>query len=163
MKPIRHILLAAIFTVAVFTAVTYTACKEDKCANVICLNLGSCDGGVCKCRTGFEGDRCQTFSRDKFVKIFNGADSCAVCPTCSDYRQYPIHFKANLADPQELVMHNILNNPDDSAECTVWRTDSFTFLGSNNATSYHGYGAEVSYSSSSMLRFIMLLSISANW
>jgi hypothetical protein len=37
-------------------------------------------------------------------------------------------------------MHNILDNPDDSAECTVWRTDSFTFLGSNNAVSYHGYG-----------------------
>jgi len=137
MQPIRNILVTAFCTLLVFSAVVYSACNKNKCDNVICLNLGACDGGTCYCPTGFEGPRCATLSRDKFVATYNGGD------TCGDnigYTQYPIYLLSILYDSVELNMKNLLNNINDSAVCTMQATDSFTFIGANNSTTFTGSG-----------------------
>jgi len=136
MKPIRAILLTAFFTLSAFSAVVYTSCNKNKCDNVICLNLGVCNGGSCVCPTGFEGNRCQTLSRDKFIFTYNGGDSCSTKINTI----YPIYILAVLSDSLEMNMKNFLNNPQDSAVCTIQSTDSFTFIGSNNSTTYTGTG-----------------------
>lgn len=136
--PIRNILLTALLTLAIFSAISYTACKKDACENVICLNLGACDGGACYCPTGFEGDRCERLSRDKFIKTYNGHDTCSSDTTF--YTSYPIYFRAMLSDPREMTMKNVLNDMDDSAVCTMQGIDSFTFQGSNNSLTYIGTG-----------------------
>src|SRR4051812_38577263 len=123
MKPIRQILVAAFVTIALFSVIAYTACKKDPCDSVICLHLGACDGGKCICPTGYEGARCEVLSRDKFIFTFNGGDTCG----SRGFRQYPIYLRANLYDSLEMTMRNFLNNPDDSATCTMRATDSFTF------------------------------------
>lgn len=135
MKPVRTILLTAVFTLTVFSVVVYTACNKNKCHNVICLNLGACDGGNCICPTGYEGNRCQTKSRDKFIFTYNGSDSCS---PGFGYHVYSIHLLAVQTDSLQMVMKNFLNNMDDSAICTIQSTDSFTFTGSNNSTYYTG-------------------------
>jgi hypothetical protein len=135
MKPIRSILLAAFLTLFVFSAVVYTACNKNKCHNVVCLNLGACDGGNCICPTGFEGNRCQTKSRDKFLFTYNGGDSCTAP---YGYHVYSVHLLASTTDSMQMVMKNFLNNMDDSAICTIQAIDSFTFIGSNNSTTYTG-------------------------
>ena len=80
MKFIRSIMLTVLITLSVFSAVVYTACNKNKCDSVTCKNRGACDGGYCFCLTGFEGPRCATFSRDKFLYTFSGADSCTRNP-----------------------------------------------------------------------------------
>ena len=137
MKPIRLVLITSFLMIACFYAITYTACKKDACHNVVCLNLGTCDGGNCKCPVGYEGLRCDTLSRDKFVFTYNGGDSCG---TDRFYTQYPVRMYTVVTNPLEFVMKNFLNNPDDSAICTIQAVDSFTFIGANNSTTYTGWG-----------------------
>ncbi len=138
MKPKYNVLLTAFLTLFIFSAVLYTACHKDKCKDVVCFNRGACDGGNCVCPTGYEGPKCELLSRDKFIRTFNGWDTCSLTPVA--IMQYPVHFHAVLADSLELMMNNFLNDPDDSAVCTIRSTDSFTFLGSNNSTVFNGHG-----------------------
>ncbi len=135
MKPIRNILLSACIAIVALSAVVYTACNKNKCDKVACLNLGSCDGGTCYCLTGFEGPRCETLSRTKFIYTYSGGDTCGT----TGYNQYQIFLLANLYDSTEMTMHNLLNNMDDSAVCTIQSTDSFTFIGANNSTTFTGW------------------------
>ena len=137
MKPIRLIMLISFLSVAFIYAVAYTACKKDACNNVACKNMGTCDGGKCTCPVGYEGIRCEILSRDKFVFTYNGGDTCG---TGRVYSQYPISLYAISTNPLELTMKNFLNNLQDSAICTIQSTDSFTFIGANNSTTYTGWG-----------------------
>jgi len=136
MKPMRNIFLAAFLTIIVVTAVSYTACNKNHCSNVVCMNQGVCDNGNCVCPVGFEGSRCETLSRDKFIYTYNGGDTCGT----AGYRQYPIYLLAVTSNPRELTMKDFLANLNDSAICTMESTDSFTFIGSNNGTTYSGTG-----------------------
>ena len=140
MKPIRTILLTAFLTLFVFSVVVYTSCNKNKCDKVICLNLGACDGGNCVCPTGFEGNRCQILSRDKFIFTYNGGDSCTGKITGKVFNKYPLYILAVLTDSVSMNMKNFLGNPQDSATCTIQSTDSFTFQGSNNSTTFSGTG-----------------------
>lgn len=138
---IRNVLLTVFVTLAIFSVITYTACKKDPCENVICLNLGACEGGHCVCPVGFEGPRCEIYSRDKFIKTYNGLDTCDYTTRDTTvYKVYPIYFRAILNDPRSMMMWNVLNNMQDSAICTILGVDSFSFQGSNNATSFIGKG-----------------------
>lgn len=135
----RTVLLTAILTLVVFSAVTYTACNKNHCRNVVCANGGACDGGHCVCLVGFEGDRCEILSRDKFVNTYNGHDSCGNF-NGHTYEQYPIRLLAMLTDSTELSLFGLMKNLNDSAVCTMVTTDSFNFTGLNNSTTYYGYG-----------------------
>jgi hypothetical protein len=74
MNAIKSIAITALVTIGAFTAVTYTACNKDKCKDVVCQNGGTCSDGNCNCLAGYEGDRCQTLSVTKFVKVWNASD-----------------------------------------------------------------------------------------
>src|SRR5271156_531123 len=130
MKSIRTILIAVSLTVVAGLAIVYTACNKDKCNNVVCQNGGACNSGNCTCLAGFEGSRCETLSRDKFIYKFNGGDTCS--SNDSVYNQYSIQFLTIAANPVTMNMRNILNNLNDSAVCTMQSVDSFSFTGSNN-------------------------------
>ena len=138
MKPIRKILVAAFLLAGIFSAVIYSACSKDRCNNVVCLNGGACNSGSCTCLAGYEGIRCATLSRDKFIFTFNGADTCSNNDLFVN--QYHVGFLAIASNPVEMTMTNFLNNINDSAICTMQAPDSFTFIGSNNSTTYTGYG-----------------------
>lgn len=44
-----------------------TSCKEDLCKATVCAYEGTCnDDGSCTCLIGYEGERCETISKDKF-------------------------------------------------------------------------------------------------
>ena len=137
MKPMRLILLTSFLVIAFMYGLTYTACKKDACNNVVCNNMGTCDGGKCTCPVGYEGPTCDTLSRNKFIFIYSGGDTCGADYL---YTQYQIHLLAIATNPLEMTMRDFLNNPDDSAVCTIQSTDSFTFIGSNNSTTYTGWG-----------------------
>ena len=136
MRALRSILVTALLTTGIFCAISYTACNKDNCNNVACLNAGECDGGVCTCAPGFEGNRCQTPSRDKWIKQFNGGDSCGY----GGFTQYSVRFLVDPTNKTKMVLKNILNNFNDSASCTMVATDSFIFNGSNNSITYRGNG-----------------------
>src|SRR5580704_16717801 len=111
MKPLRNILLATFLTIVVITAVSYTACNKNKCASVVCQNQGVCNNGNCVCPVGFEGNRCEVLSRDKFIFTYNGGDTCSN----EGYRQYSIRLLAVPGDSVELTMENFHGNLLDSA------------------------------------------------
>ncbi len=140
MKPIRNILLTSLIATLALFSVIYTSCNKNKCHNVTCLNQGTCDGGYCVCPRGFEGNRCQTLSREKFIATYNGGDSCHDATTPNHFTQYPVHLLSRLNDSTEMVLTNLLDDPSDSAICTIQTTDSFTFIGSNNSTTFTGTG-----------------------
>ena len=139
MKSIRAVLLAVFLTLSIFSAVTYTACNKNHCHNVLCLNYGSCDGGSCVCLPGYEGNRCQTLSRDKFIFTYNGHDSCGHF-NGHTYDQYPIRLLAVPLDSTEMTLKGLLDSLSDSAICTMQSPDSFSFIGANNSTTYYGSG-----------------------
>jgi hypothetical protein len=139
MIQIRTVIVSALFTMVAFSAVLYTSCKKNKCDKVVCLNLGTCDNGSCTCLVGFEGDRCQTLSRQKFIFTYNGGDSCIQYSHLA-VNKYEVKLLAILSDSIEMIMKNFLGNYQDSAVCTIQSTDSFTFIGSNNSTNFTGWG-----------------------
>lgn len=137
MKKTRYIFVAFVMMVSIFAALTYLACKKDKCNNVVCHNGGACNNGSCICLPGYEGTNCEILSRDKFITTFNGGD------TCTDSNSHPDYGIELLAVPSnniQLTMVNLLNNPHDSAVCTMITPDSFYFQGSYNSTTYYGGG-----------------------
>lgn len=136
MKALRSIIVTALLSIGAFFAITHTACNKDRCNNVACLNGGVCDGGSCTCAAGWQGNRCQTASRDKFIGTFNGGDSCGV----GGYTQYSINFVKTVGNQTQMTMRNMLNDIDDSAICTLVGVDTFTFNGSNNSVTYRGAG-----------------------
>jgi hypothetical protein len=75
MKSIRIIALSALVTIGTFSTVFYTACNKDECKDVTCQNGGVCDGGNCICPTGYEGSKCETAARAKFMKTWSAADT----------------------------------------------------------------------------------------
>ncbi len=139
MKPIRSILLTAFLTIVAISTVIYTGCHKDKCNNVVCQHLGVCDGGNCICDIGYEGSRCEQLIRDKYIATFNGHDLCNI-NNYNQFHEYSIRFLVIPTKPLEFEMKDFLENKDDSATCTVQSTDSFTFFGSNNGTTFNGYG-----------------------
>lgn len=74
MKSIRNIAFSALLALGAFTTVTYTACNPDECKDVVCNNGGSCVDGNCACTTGYEGTKCETEVRKKFIKTWTATD-----------------------------------------------------------------------------------------
>ncbi len=50
-------------------ALTVNSCKktDDPCSGITCQNGGTCNNGSCSCATGYEGSRCETEIRAKYL------------------------------------------------------------------------------------------------
>jgi hypothetical protein len=127
-----------------FSLISSSCNNKNKCENVACINGGSCYNGACVCPVGYEGPRCDTLSRDKFIHNYNGGDSCSVniFNDTMYYTQYanPVRIQAVFFKPIELLIKNFLDDPNDSAIGTMIQADSFSFLGANNSITYSGTG-----------------------
>ena len=133
MKLLRQIALSALLTIGLFAAVTYTACKKSGCTTD-CKNGGTCYNKACDCPTGYEGAFCQTASRDKFIGVFTGTDSCS-----NGYSSYQITI-TTLSDSLRFTIANINGNSGNNATGTITASNTFSFTGSNFGTSYSGTG-----------------------
>lgn len=76
MKSYKPILLTAALFLTLISTIFYTACEKNPCNNVVCYNGGSCNNGVCRCPTGYEGAQCAFRSIDRFVGSYGGFKSC---------------------------------------------------------------------------------------
>ncbi len=68
MRKYRNTLFSVGFTLlaGVFAFGT-SSCKEDLCKATVCAYEGTCnEDGSCTCLIGYEGERCETISKDKF-------------------------------------------------------------------------------------------------
>jgi len=101
----KTFLLTAIGAIAIFSTVTLTSCKEDKCKATVCAYGGVCnDDGSCTCQTGYEGERCETVTRDKY----KGAWTVIEDGTASN----PAKYATSIEDGNninEVVIHNFYN------------------------------------------------------
>lgn len=46
----------------------------DKCKGVVCNNGGTCKDGTCDCVPGYEGNKCEIISRDKYLGTYEGVN-----------------------------------------------------------------------------------------
>lgn len=72
----KPVVLTALSFFALATTIIYTACEKNPCNHVDCLNGGSCNGGACRCPTGFEGPRCENKSIQRFLGVYSGFTGC---------------------------------------------------------------------------------------
>jgi len=80
-RTLKTILTSALAALCTFFMVVYISCTKDKCSSVVCNNGGACDGGKCKCTTAYEGDKCQTAARDKFIRNWGANNQTASTAT----------------------------------------------------------------------------------
>lgn len=72
---VKRVAATATVVVLAFGSVLYSSCEKDKttqsvdtkCSNVVCQNGGSCIEGVCYCPAGYEGDKCEIASVNRYV------------------------------------------------------------------------------------------------
>lgn len=101
----KTFLLTAMGVFAIFSTITLTSCKEDKCKATRCAYDGVCnEDGSCTCPSGYEGERCETITRDKF----KGAWRVTEDGTSSNPAQYATSIEnGNAVD--EVIIRNFYN------------------------------------------------------
>jgi len=101
----KTFLLTAMGVFAILSTITFTSCKEDKCKATVCAYGGVCqDDGSCQCPVGYEGERCETITRDKF----KGAWRVTEDGTASNPAQYATSIEnGNAID--EVIIRNFYN------------------------------------------------------
>jgi hypothetical protein len=113
-NPMKRFLLSAMGIFALCSTVTLTSCKEDKCKATVCAYSGVCnDDGSCTCQTGYEGERCETVTRDRY----KGAWRVTEDGTASNPAQYAVSIEnGNAID--EVIIRNFYNkfNPTVTAK-----------------------------------------------
>ena len=134
MRFFKNIALSAMLTIGAFSAVTYTACTKDECEDVVCNNGGTCISGSCSCPSGYEGNQCETQSRDKFIGTYTGTETCTIGTD-----NYTITLAPN-SDGIKLTMTNLYND-NITAICTMTGTNTFTFNGTQSGATYTGTGS----------------------
>jgi hypothetical protein len=121
MKPF---LLTTFGALALFTtATTFTSCKEDKCKATVCAYYGICNqaDGSCTCQTGFEGARCETITRSKFIGVWRVTES----GSSSNPQQYAVSIEpvgqdnADNKSINQVTLRNFYNLFDPLITATV--------------------------------------------
>lgn len=117
----KKILITALSTFLLFFAVTFNSCKSDKCKQINCAYSGTCKEGVCLCQIGYEGEHCETVTRDKFKGIYNINED----GTISGVAQYSISIE-NGSKINEVVIKNLQNNLKDYPVRAITYLDTLT-------------------------------------
>lgn len=105
MKRLLMISLGAISTVA---TLTITSCESNKCKAIVCANGAVCEeDGSCTCPVGYEGERCETATRDRY----RGAWTVDETGTVSGVARYTVSVENGPAINQIQIRNfNNLNN-----------------------------------------------------
>lgn len=118
---LKSTLLSAIGALALVSAITLNSCKEDKCKSVVCAYGGICqDDGSCKCQIGYEGERCETITKNKFKGVWAVVED----GTASN----PSHYAVSIEDGEkinEVLIRNFYNQYDKTVNAFV-RNDTLT-------------------------------------
>ncbi|WP_162903265.1 calcium-binding EGF-like domain-containing protein [Taibaiella koreensis] len=111
----KTFLLTAMGVFAIFSTMTLTSCKEDKCKATVCAYGGVCqDDGSCQCPVGYEGERCETITRDKF----KGAWRVTEDGTASNPAQYATSIENGTAI-ERVIIRNFYNLFNPVVDATV--------------------------------------------
>ncbi len=96
---------------------TMNSCTKDPCNDVTCENSGvateSGDDCLCVCTDSFEGDKCQTEARQKFISNYNWTDQCS--PGIS----YTARIEASATGVNKVTITNILGELEGTAIATI--------------------------------------------
>jgi len=96
----KSFLLTSFSVLALASVVYLSSCTEDKCKAVVCAYGGICnDDGSCTCAIGYEGERCETVTRDKF----KGAWSVTEDGTSSNPAVYAVSVENGNAIDEVLI------------------------------------------------------------
>ncbi len=117
----KKIFVTAISVTLLFIAIGFNACKSDKCKQINCAFSGVCKEGICLCQVGYEGEHCETVTRDKFKGIYNVNEH----GTISGVAQYSISIEDG-AKINEVVIKNLQNNLKDYPVRGVAYLDTLT-------------------------------------
>lgn len=112
----KNVILATLTTLTVFFAVGFNACKPDKCKHVNCAYNGTCKDGTCLCQTGYEGEHCETITRNKFKGIYNVNED----GTLSTAAQYTISIEDG-DQINKVVIKNFQNNFTEDVVAYVYK------------------------------------------
>jgi hypothetical protein len=134
MNRIKNIAFSALLSLGAFSAITYTACNKDECKDVVCQNGGTCVSGTCSCPTGYEGNNCETKSRDKFIGTYIGQENCTI-----GNDNYTITVTTS-SENIKLIVTNLYNQGF-TATGTMTASNTFSLSGSQGSTSYTGTGS----------------------
>lgn len=76
MKFWKPVLLTAFSFLSIATIIVYSSCEKNPCNGVSCSNGGSCNNGVCKCPSGYEGPTCGTLTTARYAGVYAGFTQC---------------------------------------------------------------------------------------
>jgi len=106
---------------------------NDACDTVVCLYDGFCEEGICACEPGFEGDSCETLTREKLTGNYT------ITSTCDD-GSAPTTTWAVAASASALtdILINNFHEPAFNLTATIVADDVFeikeTFLSTQGVT-----------------------------
>jgi hypothetical protein len=76
----------------------------NPCKNIDCSGNGSCNQGICACRSGYEGRDCESEIRKKFIGTFDMAEECSSGPTI-----YTVIIEPDPNNAEKIILNNIYN------------------------------------------------------
>lgn len=101
----KSILQSVLASGILLTGLTFTSCQQDKCMSVVCAYNGVCNSdGSCTCAVGYEGERCETITRDKFKGSWNVLEDGSI----SNPMNYTISV-SNAAEINQVYIRNFNN------------------------------------------------------
>lgn len=136
----KRFLLISLAAIATLASVTISSCKVDKCKAIVCSNGGNCEeDGACTCPIGYEGERCETVSRDRF----RGAWIVDEDGTVSSIAHYAASIE-NGPEINQVVLRNFNNQNNASIVATIVKDSIFiptqTYPFSGITKTVVGYG-----------------------
>lgn len=99
--------------------------NTDKCKGVVCDNGGTCKDGLCDCLPGYEGNKCEILSRDKYLGTYEGVSkgNGHINP---DGIKCTVVITANASDEKMLNVSGLLytiSSPYTPPPCKAFKTE----------------------------------------
>jgi len=91
------------------TSFAFFSCSKDECKDVVCSNGGACSAGSCVCTSGYEGAKCDTEWRTKFLLSTPTTKPTERCDTQSVdfvYDNY-VTITRGTASATEIIITNV--------------------------------------------------------
>lgn len=101
---LKAIYFATIATLSIFSTVAYVSCEQEKCKSVTCAYGGVCVQGACNCLAGYEGPRCETINRLRYLNTWNVTED----GTVTEATQYTVTIVGG-PNIQEVLISNFNN------------------------------------------------------